>query len=439
MKSLFKRWGMHMNRTWTVIKFTYLTRFRSKSFRVMSLILVVLLSVLIHLPTIMEKLSSHEATKIGVFPGKQEQVAGKLAAFYNTQQKPDIVIVPLQDAGSAAANEALAKKQIADKSIKGYLEFTDTTVAGFPKAVYKSEGTMEFSLKNKLQTALQLVKTDVVLQGAGIAPEQKANMQAPVSLETVQLLMNNEGAAGKTESQMVMSYALVYVMLFMLYMGVIGFGNMVAMEITAEKSSRVMELLITSVSPLKQMFGKIVGICLLALTQIALSIAVGVANLSLSSSSQLVSQFNLKWENLPASLIVYFLIFYLLGFFIYATVFAAVGSLVSRTEDVGQAIMPVTMLVVAAFMIAIFGLNNPNTGFVVTMSFVPFFSPLIMFLRIGMSSPALWEIGLSIVIQLVSIGAMAWVAAKIYRTGVLMYGKRPTWRELRKAMRAYKV
>lgn len=438
MKSLFKRWEKCMNRTWTVIKFTYLTRFRSKSFRVMSLILIVLLSVLIHLPTIMEKLASHEATKIGIFAGKQAEVAEKLAVFYNTQQNPDIVIVPLQDAGSTAANEALAKKQIADKTIKGYLEFTDTAVSGFPKTVYKSEGTMEFSLKNKLQTALQLVKTDVVLQGAGIAPEQKANMQAPVSLETVQLLMNNEGA-GKTESQMVMSYALVYVMLFMLYMGVIGFGNMVAMEITAEKSSRVMELLITSVSPLKQMFGKIVGICLLALTQIAVSIAVGAVNLSLSSRSQLVSQLNLNWADLQVSLLVYFLIFYLLGFFIYATVFAAVGSLVSRTEDVGQAIMPVTMLVVAAFMIAIFGLNNPNAGFVVTMSFVPFFSPLIMFLRIGMSSPALWEIGLSIVIQLVSIGAMAWVAAKIYRTGVLMYGKRPTWRELRKAMRAYNV
>lgn len=427
-----------MNSTLTVIKFTYMTRFRSKSFRVMCLILIVLLSVIIHLPTIMAKLSSQEATHIGVFAGQHPEIAGKLEAFYSSQQNPEIVIVPLQDAGSAAANEALAKQQLEDKKIKGYLEFTNELTAGFPKAVYKSQGTMEFSLKSKLQTALQLVKTDVALQGAGIAPEQKANMQAPVSLETVQILMNDKGA-GKTESQMVMSYALVYAMLFMLYMGVIGFGNMVAMEITAEKSSRVMELLITSVAPLKQMFGKIIGICLLALTQIAVIIAAAAVNLSLSSSTKLVSELNLKWADLPISLIVYFLIFYLLGFFIYATVFAAVGSLVSRTEDVGQAIMPVTMLIVAAFMIAIFGLNNPNAGFVVTMSFVPFFSPLIMFLRIGMSSPAVWEVWLSIVIQLISIGAMAWIAAKIYRTGVLMYGQRPSLRELRKAMRAYKV
>ncbi|TXK76406.1 ABC transporter permease [Paenibacillus sp. N3.4] len=428
-----------MNSIFTVIKFTYLTRFRSKSFRVMSVILILILSILIHLPALIDKLSSHDATSIGVFGGKQTELAGKLEAFYKQQMSPEIVIVPLQDAGNAAANEILGKQQIAAKKIKGYLEFTDAVESGFPKIVYKSEGTLEFSLKNKLQTALQLIKTDVMLKGAGLAAEQKANIQAPISLATVQISTNDGAAAGKSESQMVMSYALVYVMLFMLYMGVIGFGNMVAMEITAEKSSRVMELLITSVSPLKQMFGKIIGICMLALTQIALTIVVAVINLNLSGSSKLIEELHLNWSDMQLSLIVYFLIFYLLGFFIYATVFAAVGSLVSRTEEVGQAIMPVTMLIVGAFMIAMFGLSNPNSGFIVAMSFVPFLSPLIMFLRIGMSSPALWEIWLSIAIQLASILAMAWVAAKIYRTGVLMYGKRPSWRELRKAMRAYRV
>jgi ABC-2 type transport system permease protein len=297
---------------------------------------------------------------------------------------------------------------------------------------------MEFSVKNKLQTTLHLIKTDIVLQGAGLSDAVKTDLQTPVSLETVQISTSDQAAAGKTESQIAISYALVYVMLFLLYMGVIGFGNLVATEITAEKSTRVMELLITSVSPLKQMFGKIIGICLLALTQIGLLIAVGAVNLSLSGSSSMIADLHLSWHDLQLSLIVYFLIFYLLGFFIYATVFAAVGSLVSRTEDVGQAIMPVTLVIVAAFMIAIFGLNQPNAGFVVTMSFVPFFSPLIMFLRIGMSTPPFWQIAISIAIQLLSIGAMAWLAAKIYRTGVLMYGKRPTLKELRKAMRAYR-
>lgn len=438
MKYLSRRWGTAMNRILTVIKFTYMTRFRMKSFRIMTLILMIVLSVLFHLPAIISQLSSDEPTKIGVFGTSQTSIAGKLTDFYINQPKPDILIVPLPDGGSAAANEAYGKQQIADKKIKGFLEIADAKQGGFPKLIYKSKGTMEFSVKNKLQTTLHLIKTDIVLQGAGLSDAVKTDLQTPVSLETVQISTSDQAAAGKTESQIAISYALVYVMLFLLYMGVIGFGNLVATEITAEKSTRVMELLITSVSPLKQMFGKIIGICLLALTQIGLLIAVGAVNLSLSGSSSMIADLHLSWHDLQLSLIVYFLIFYLLGFFIYATVFAAVGSLVSRTEDVGQAIMPVTLVIVAAFMIAIFGLNQPNAGFVVTMSFVPFFSPLIMFLRIGMSTPPFWQIAISIAIQLLSIGAMAWLAAKIYRTGVLMYGKRPTLKELRKAMRAYR-
>jgi len=327
-----------------------------------------------------------------------------------------------------------------DGEIKGYIELGASPAGEFPKVVYKSEGSMEFSMKSKLQSALQLIKQDMLLKGSGVSPDLLAKIQAPVQIDTVQIsTTDGDAAGGKSESQMVMAYALVYVLLFMLYMGVIGFGNMVAMEITSEKSSRVMEILITSVSPLKQMFGKIIGICLLALLQIVGIAAVSVLNFTLSSNSQLLEQLNLSWADLQLSMLVYFLIFYVMGFFIYATVFAAVGSLVSRTEEVGQAIMPVTFLIIAAFMVAMYGLQEPNASLIVVMSYVPFFSPLIMFLRIGMSSPATWEIWISIAIQFLSIIGMAWLSAKIYRTGVLMYGKRPSLKELRKAMRAFKV
>ncbi|MBP1992434.1 ABC transporter permease [Paenibacillus eucommiae] len=428
-----------MNSMFTVIKFTFLSRFRSKSFRVMSLILIVLITVMMNLPALIQKLSTDEVTKIGVLVESQPEIADKLAAFYSVQEKPEIEIVPIPSAGSKEADEKLAKQKITDKEIEGYLEFDEAAEGSFPKATYKSEGSMEFSVSNKLQTALQLIKTDLFLKGAGITPEQLASIQSPVTMDTVQISTQESGNNGKTESQMMMAFALVYVLLFLLYMGVIGFGNMVAMEITAEKSSRVMEILITSVSPLKQMFGKIIGICLLALVQIVMIIAVAAANLSLSSNNEIIKEFNLSWSDLEISMLVYFLIFYIMGFFIYATIFAAVGSLVSRTEDVGQAIMPVTFLIIGAFFIAMFGLNDPNAGFVVAMSFVPFFTPLIMFLRIGLGNPAIWEIWLSIGILFASIVAIGWLAAKIYRTGVLMYGKRPSWKELRKAMRAYKV
>jgi ABC-2 type transport system permease protein len=429
-----------MNNMMTVIKFTFMSKFQSKSFRVMSIIIILLMTVIINLPSLIEKFSSDEATKIGVIGGGQTEVMQKLADYYGKQESSEITIVQLQDAGSKEANEKLAKQQIMEEKIEGYLELTAGAAGEFPKVVYKSEGSMEFSLANKLQAALQLIKQDMILKDSGVSKELLAKLQTPVKIDTVQISTTAEDAAGgKSESEMVMAYALVYVLLFLLYMGVIGFGNMVAMEITAEKSSRVMEILITSVSPLKQMFGKIIGICLLALLQIAIIIAAAAANLSIPANGELIKELNLSWSDLQLSMLIYFLIFYIMGFFIYATVFAAVGSLVSRTEEVGQAIMPVTFLIMAAFFVAMYGLNDPNAGFVVAMSYVPFFSPLIMFLRIGMSDPAVWEIWLSIAILFASIVGMAWLAAKIYRTGVLMYGKRPSLKELRKAMRAYKV
>jgi ABC-2 type transport system permease protein len=138
-------------------------------------------------------------------------------------------------------------------------------------------------------------------------------------------------------------------------------------------------------------------------------------------------------------LLVYFIIFYFLGFFLFAMLYAAVGSLISRTEDLAQAILPVTFLSLGSFYIGIFGLNSPTAGFVTAMSFVPFFTPLIMFLRIGMTDPALWQILISILDLLLTILGVAWLSAKIYRVGVLMYGKRPGFKEVLKAMRAYRA
>lgn len=236
-----------------------------------------------------------------------------------------------------------------------------------------------------------------------------------------------------------MAYVLVYVLLIMIFMVVTMYGNMIAMEITAEKSSRVMEILISSVSPLKQMFGKILGMFLLALTQISAYMIIIAANLLLPHNREILKKLDLSLADVDLSLLAYFVLFYLLGYLLYSTVFAAIGSLVSRTEDLGQALTPMTFLTLAGFYIGLFGINMPDSMFVKVSSFIPFFTPFIMFLRVGLSDPAWWEIALSVLLLAVSILAMGWLAAKIYRTGVLLYGKRPGIRELRKAMKAYKV
>lgn len=429
-----------MNSIFTVIRFTFMNRMRSKSFLVTTIIIAVVLSALINLPRTIDYFSSDEPSKIGIVQSNAGDVAQMLTQSKTGQEETDIQFVLLADSGSSQASEETARAMMASGSIEGYLDLDYSSESDFPKATYKSEKSMPFGIKSTIQNALQNIKTQLAIKDAGLSPDETAKLFTPVKLDSVQISLNDGTVnGGKTESQMQMAYAMVYALLMLLYMGVIGYGNLVATEITAEKSTRVMELLISSVSPLKQMFGKVVAICLLGLSQVIILAGITAINLFIPENRQMLEELNLNIGDLPISLFIYFIIFYILGYFIYATVFAAVGSIVSRTEDVAQAIMPVTLLIVAGFLIAMFGLQNPTAGFVVAMSYVPFFTPLIMFLRVGMSDPALWEIWLSIGILLVSFIVMSWFAAKIYRTGVLMYGKRPSFKELRKAMKSYDV
>jgi ABC-2 type transport system permease protein len=334
------------------------------------------------------------------------------------------------------------KERVKNKEIAGYLVFeTDGLI--FPTVAYKSEKLMDTGRANSLQSALQAIKADIILSGANLTEEQRAALAQPVQLEAVQISAGEGagsiGAEGKSEEEQILAFFIVYALIIALFMGIMITGQLIATEITTEKSSRVMEILVTSVAPLTQMFGKIFGMLLVGLLQIGIYAAVVVINVLLPHNKEMLKQFDLDLSSLDPMLLVYAVIFYLTGYFLYATLYAAVGSLVSRTEELGQAVMPLTMLSLAAFYIGIFGIQQPQAAFVEIMSFIPFFTPFVMVMRIGLADPALWEVLLSLGILVATIFALGWLSAKIYRTGVLMYGKRPSIRELRKAMKAYKV
>ncbi|MNC20744.1 ABC-2 family transporter protein [compost metagenome] len=262
----------------------------------------------------------------------------------------------------------------------------------------------------------------------------------PVSIETQQIGGGSgTDGGGQDESAPAINYVIVYVLLMLFFLSIMLTGNMIAAEVTAEKSSRIMEILITSASPLNQMFGKVLGVFLVGLLQIAIIAASIAANLLLPHNSSILTDFDLDLSQLNVGILVYGLILYILGFFLYALMYAAVGSIVSRTEELGQASMPVMMLGFVNYYIPTFSVSAPDTLLVKIASYVPFTSPLSMLLRIGVGDVAVWEIAVSLVILLVTIFLLGWLAAKIYRTGVLMYGKRPSIKEIRKAMKAYKI
>lgn len=425
-----------MNKLWTVIRFTFMNRLKTKSFLVTTLIFMIGLSVMVNLPYVISLFSKSEVESIGIID-KGSDIPQALQHYFAMQDDPAYKITLIDD---AQADETKARAMVEEGQIEGYLVLLPEQVDGFPKVLYKGKDQVGFAGESQLQSALFYLKQEKVLSETGLSKEELEMLTAPVSFESIQLFRAEGGQeGGKTEADVMSAYILVYVMLFLLYMGVISYGNIVATEVTTEKSSRVMELLITSVSPLKQMFGKIIGICLLGFLQVALYLAAMLINAALPHNRDMLSQLDINVFASGGGLFIYFLVFFILGYLIYATLFAGVGSLVSRTEEVGQAVMPMMILVIAAFMIAMFGLQAPNAGFIVAMSYVPFFSPLIMFLRIGMSDPAWWEIAISLGLLVLSVLLCGWLSAKIYRTGVLMYGKRPSLKELVKAMKAYKV
>jgi ABC-2 type transport system permease protein len=424
----------------TVIGFTFGNKVRTKSFKVTTAILVILAILAAHIPFFAQLFSGDdEPAVIGVFQDEQG-IAVMLQRQADAQDPKPFDVLLVEDPGSDDARLEQMRAGVEEGNVKGYVLFVEQPESAFPMAVYYSDGNLGQGLRSSLTQALGQVKNEMLLRELNLTQEQSLQLFMPISLETERL--DEEGAAREAEKdpmEELVDYILVYIMIVALFMGIMITGQFIASEITTEKSSRIMEIIVTSVAPLTQMFGKIIGMMMVGLLQIILLGAAIFFSFVLPHNREAVAAIDIDLGSVDPLLIIYFVVFYFLGYFLYATLFAAVGSIVSRMEDLGQAVMPMTFLVLGAFYIGIFGINTPEAPFVVAMSYVPFFSPMAMFMRIGVSDPAWWEVALSLGILALSILLFGWLSAKIYRVGVLMYGKRPNLKELRKAMKAYKV
>ncbi|KAF6631708.1 ABC transporter permease [Paenibacillus sp. EKM208P] len=439
-----------MNRLGTVIGFTFRQKARTKSFIITTLVLALLITIGMNLPYMISLFkgdgaggsgtTAAEHHRLGLIAGSRIEVANQLEQFTKEQSNPAAFWVRYDSVQTPAMQQALKNGEL-----QGYVQFTEPAAKGdaFPKVEYVSvEKEPSPAVITLLQTGLQEAKVKAIMGGNALTSDQIREISTPVLVDSREVDGPSEagGAVGteKKETSMI-NYGLVYVLMILFFTSSMMTGNMIAAEVTSEKSSRIMEILITSVSPLTQMFGKIIGIFLVGLLQIAVFAAVVCANLMLPHNNVILSSAGLDLSQLNIAVLGYGLVFYILGYFLYAVLFAAVGSIVSRTEELGQAIMPITVLSLAAFYIGIFNIAASDTIFVKVAGYIPFFSPTVMLLRIGLERASLLEIWLSLGILVASILLFGWLAAKIYRTGVLMYGKRPSFKELRKAMKAYKI
>ena len=274
-------------------------------------------------------------------------------------------------------------------------------------------------------TVLQEVYRINAMVQNGLTPEQAGEIMS------VQIESGTE-TLGKDQMQ---NFFYTYIMIFALYMVILLYGQMVATNVATEKSSRAMEVLVTSAKPTSMMFGKVLASCIAGFSQLVLVFGTAIllynVNKEALSNPLIASIFDI-----PIELFIYLIVFFVLGFLIYAFMFGAIGSTASKLEDINTSVMPITFLFIIAFMVVMFSMSSgsvDNTAMLVC-SYIPFTSPMAMFTRICMSTVAWYEIAISIAILVGSTVGIGVLSAKIYRVGVLLYGMPPKFSNIMKTV-----
>ena len=262
----------------------------------------------------------------------------------------------------------------------------------------------------------QIYQMNAMING-GMSAEDAAGVMS------IQIDGNVE-SLGKDQMQ---NFFYTYIMIFALYMVILLYGQMVAMSVATEKSSRAMELLITSAKPINMMFGKVLAACMAGLVQLVAIFGSALVFYNMNKSYWGDNGIIDSIFNIPPELFVYMLVFFLLGFLIYAFLYGAISSTVSKLEDINTAVQPVTFLFLFGFMVVIFSMTSASVDNTLMQicSYIPFTSPMAMFTRIAMSTVPWYEIAISIGILIASTFGIGVLSAKIYRVGVLMYGTSP--------------
>lgn len=273
---------------------------------------------------------------------------------------------------------------------------------------------------------LQQVYQMNALVGGGMTLEQANDvMNIEITSEVESL--------GKNQAE---NYFYTYIMIFALYMVILLYGQMVATNVATEKSSRAMEILITSAKPISMMFGKVIASCIAGLAQLVTVFGSALLFYHLNESYWGDNMIIESLFNIPPELLGFMLVFFVLGFLIFAFMYGAVGSTVSKLEDINTSVMPITVIFIIGFFIVMTSMTSGDVDstLMVVCSYIPFTSPMSMFTRIAMSTVPTYEVVISIAILVLSTIGAGILCAKIYRVGVLMYGTRPKLGSILKAV-----
>jgi ABC-2 type transport system permease protein len=288
---------------------------------------------------------------------------------------------------------------------------------------YVSQHTTDYEKLGSLNSALNSVIIEKRLKREGLDPEKISQFIQRVRLKPIKVTKKGE------EEDTMGTFWVSYFLALIIYMAIFIYGSVIMRGVIEEKSSRVIEIILSSMRPFQLMLGKILGIGAVGLTQFSIWAIFGLAVTSFSKSF-IPAGVEISLVSIPAYVFVYFVVFFILGYFLYATFYAAVGSMVNSEKEAQQLVMPITMFLILPLLLLIFVIRSPDSGLSVFLSLFPLFTPIIMMLSIAVLLPPFIQIGASIVLLILAVLLMTWLAAKIYRVGVLMYGKPPRFAEI---------
>jgi ABC-2 type transport system permease protein len=424
-----------MNKILVVIKREYFTRVRSKAFIIGTILSPLFLVGLMVLPSLLAMKSgggrhivvldqSGDSQLYEGLRGRLDSSAdtpGSKRQFGNTIFRLERIVVPAdRDVKEVAANY---NQQVSKDSNEAYLILPkDILTTTEPEYYAKNPGDIAVS---NVERAISDEVKDRRLSLAGVDKNKIEEYSRNVDLKR----LTPSGVEEKGVPRMVIGM----VMLFFIYMTTLFYGIFMMRGVIEEKQSRIVEVVISSIKPFQLMMGKLIGIGLVGLTQYTIWVlcAVGLAKVGLS----MFANQGFSLPEFPAIWFVYFILYFVLGYFLFATLYAMVGAMVSTEEDAQQAQLPVTMLIVLPMLLFGMVMANPDSPVSTTLSMIPFFAPTLMMMRIAMVNPPVWQVIGSMLLMVITIIGAVWVVGRIYRVGILMYGKRPSIAELGKWLR----
>lgn len=422
-----------MRKIWLVMKREYLTRVRTKGF-VISTVGLPLFSIgIFAVAIVLTGRKTNQQVRISILDN-----LGGLAPQFELALKDKLpdgrplfqVTRAWERPDSAAKIREDLGKQVRDGAIDGFLEVPADLLSG-KDPILHVRNVNDYQTTRAISRAVNYAIIARRLSDRGVHIQDLNDVMQGVDLDLVKVTKTGESEENGESAVVQLSIVMV------LYITLLVYGVMTMRSVLEEKTTRIVEILASSVKPAHLLTGKILGVAGVGLTQylIWISTAALISAYGAVTAAAFWPAATAPHFHIPASYLVYSIVFFLAGYFLYASLYAALGSIGSSEEDLQQVQMPVILLLVACMLISPIVQRAPNSPLAIALTMIPFFSPILMVFRIMVQTPPLWQILLSLAICFLTTAGVVQVSARIYRVGILMYGKRPSLVEVARWLR----